>query len=1354
MSAPAPEAAAANAMAGNDVPPETAMGSRGGGGRGPARRLLRLLLGIALQIGLLVLVLLGLVLGTQMGLRTALAVAQELAPGLIRVGQVEGRLLGRLRLQHLELHLPALDLRLGHLELNWTPLAALTGTLPIQRLQVRDLDLTLAPSEAEAPEPLTLPRVALPLALVVDELRAERVRVFRQGAAAPIVALEQAAVGARLSGSELALERLVADLSQPRLTARASGQAGLRDRYPLGLDLGWELVLPAAARLAGAGRVSGDLGNLTLTQELSGSVRLRLNAQLSELLVAPSWTGRIELDGLDLPAFVANAPPVALTGRIETRGDLDAATVTGTLDGRAEGPGDVGHLQAELHLLWRDRTLSVRALDLRESVSGALLSLAGSLDLRQPPGMFEVKGSWERLRWPLSGDLLAESPRGDLAISGTFDDYAYTLSALAQGPDLPPFDLALSGTGDGRGTHVGPLGVKTLEGTLRATGDLIWAPDLRWDLRIEGEGLNPAGIAPGIEDRLGLALTTQGTLDGFRYDLAATSQGPGLPPGRFALKGQGNRSRSEIESLRLEALEGQVEGEGRASWDPLLGWEAKVGWSGINPGSFLADWPGRLEGRIESQGTLEAEGPRLSALIEGVAGELRGFPVAAGGRLELAERSLRVQALEASSGPSRLRANGTLGEAALDLAFELGSPDLGTLLPQAKGRLQAKGRVGGTPTAPQIKLDLAAETVDLGGQGIRRIDGAIDVVLAPDGPFDVRLDGAGLVAGGLRFDQLQVRGDGAMPEHRLTLSVTGEPLSARVEATGSLAADRSYQGNLNRLDLDSAPWGNWRLQRPMPLKLAEARIGAGPLCLRNASGSGGCLGFDQVEAGRWSLDLDLEPLGVELIQGLLPGNLVAEGAGRVKGRFEAAGPVLSGSATVELPQGRLRITQGRGAGEVLDLSGTRLTLDSGARGIGSRFELPLRGLGSLTGGLELPGWRLDQAAWPDQPLRGSLRAQVEGLARVSNLVPDLVGVRGGIQADLTLGGTLVSPRLQGQASARGLGAEVPLIGLKLNDLNLNLLAAGDRLDLQGQGDLGGGRLELVGDARLALGGVLGRARVAGERLRVADTKEYFAVVSPSFDLELDPQGLRVRGEVKVPEARIRPRSLPAGTVSVSPDVVMVDQAGAPQGGGLPLDLDLRLRLGDDVSIDAFGIRGRLSGDLRVFQEPGRQLLGDGQLAIVDGLYRLSGGFGLAAEIGVPLTIEQGRLVFAKSPVDNPGLLLEAQREGGDTTAGVRVLGTLRDPKLAFFSESDPDMTQADITKYLLTGVPPRRDAGTEDRALSLGTYVRPKLYMEYETGLGDQKDKVKLRYDLTRRIELQTETGEGQGGDIFFKFER
>ncbi|MGD8206552.1 MAG: translocation/assembly module TamB domain-containing protein, partial [Thiohalocapsa sp.] len=104
-------------------------------------------------------------------------------------------------------------------------------------------------------------------------------------------------------------------------------------------------------------------------------------------------------------------------------------------------------------------------------------------------------------------------------------------------------------------------------------------------------------------------------------------------------------------------------------------------------------------------------------------------------------------------------------------------------------------------------------------------------------------------------------------------------------------------------------------------------------------------------------------------------------------------------------------------------------------------------------------------------------------------------------------------------------------------------------------------------------------------------------------------------------------------------------------------------------------------------------------------------------------------------------------------AGVRVLGTIKNPKLAFFSESDPDLTQSEITSYLVTGVPPKRGAEADARALSVGTYVTPKLFVEYESSLGEQSDKVKMRYELTKQIELQTETGDSQGADIFYKFE-
>jgi translocation and assembly module TamB len=327
--------------------------------------------------------------------------------------------------------------------------------------------------------------------------------------------------------------------------------------------------------------------------------------------------------------------------------------------------------------------------------------------------------------------------------------------------------------------------------------------------------------------------------------------------------------------------------------------------------------------------------------------------------------------------------------------------------------------------------------------------------------------------------------------------------------------------------------------------------------------------------------------------------------------------------------------------------------------------------------------------------------------------------------------------------------QLPLLALKVEDMNIRADAPSiERFDIQGEAGLGGRKLTLTGQGRTGANAAM-QLQLAGDTLKLADTKEYFVQLSPAIDIDVSADGAVVGGEIRVPEARIRPRSLPAGTVSPSSDVVLKSkESGTP----FPVKLDLRLVLGDEVTIDGFGVRGRLSGALSVFQEPGREMLGDGQLQITEGQYRLS-GFRIAAELGPPLTITQGRLIYAKSPIGNPGLLLQAEREGGDTTAGVRVVGTLRNPKMTFFSDSDPGLTQADITKYLMTGIPPSANDRTDQAGLAVGTYIAPKIYMEYESGLGDESNKVKLRYDLSKHIELQTETGESQGADIFFKFE-
>ena len=61
---------------------------------------------------------------------------------------------------------------------------------------------------------------------------------------------------------------------------------------------------------------------------------------------------------------------------------------------------------------------------------------------------------------------------------------------------------------------------------------------------------------------------------------------------------------------------------------------------------------------------------------------------------------------------------------------------------------------------------------------------------------------------------------------------------------------------------------------------------------------------------------------------------------------------------------------------------------------------------------------------------------------------------------------------------------------------------------------------------------------------------------------------------------------------------------------------------------------------------------------------------------------------------------------------------------------------------------------TEDISILVGTYLTPDLYVQFINDIGENMSILKLKYTLTKRIELQTETGDNPSADIFFKFER
>jgi translocation and assembly module TamB len=1319
------------------------------------RRLwLRLPLIILLQVLLVAILALGWVLGTQSGLRFTLGLVEDLAPGLLQVDQVDGRVLGDLSLRGLAVRLPDLDVDLGSLDLRWQPLGVLVGTLRVQELSVRDLDLVATPAaEAEKGGPIELSSIALPVRVELEQVLVERVSLGQPGDAPPFK-VDRIELVASWRGSRLEIEDLSVALPEPSMHAAVRGAADLVDDYPLDLGLAWDLTRDPGIRLEGEATLGGDLRRLTVKHELSGSAAANLEAVVLGVLEGPSWDGEIEILRIDLPAFQADLPKVDLIGRLETKGNLDDARVAGKITGEAPDLPDFGRLAVDLDIVWRDKVLDIAALELKEDDSGAHLTADGRLDLNPPDGRFELLAAWENLRWPLSGDPMVEARQGKVDAEGTFEAFNYEVTGEVWGRDFPDASLRLLGEGDSSGTRIRGLEVDTLDGKIAVEGDFSWAPQLAWHLTLRAEGLDPARQWSAIPADIGLELVSSGGLDDFGYKLDGQLESSVIPSSKLALEGRGDAQGTRIAMLRVDTLGGRLDGRAELGWEPQVNWDAELTAEGIDPGQQWNEWAGGVSGRFASKGRLAEEGPDLDALVEGLRGRLRGYPVEAEARVRMEGTEIRVEQLQIASGSTRLQAQGNAGED-LDLTFAFNSPDLKSLLPDAAGTLTVEGSASGSRRAPAVRLGVAAKGIDFAGQGIQSMSGKADLDLAAGGRIDLDLTGAGLAAGGMTFDSLRLKGEGDMGSHRLSAKVQGEPLAVELAAQGGLKEDKAYAGQVTNLLVQGPAFGDWRLQKPVPVDYSGEQVGVGPLCVRDDGGSGGCVSFAQQAAGRWTVDLDLDRLDFDLLAALIPDGLDLEGEATARGSFQAAEGVISGSARLDVPRGVLS-AEAQELIQVVDFSSTRLEVGANGDGLRAGLDLPLAALGEVDAEVSLPGWRMDDPASAGQVLRGRVRATIDDLGLVSRFVPDITDVTGNLNADLGLAGTISSPVFSGYVRLANGGLAVPFIGLEVQDMSFDVEATGrDGFDYSGGLTAGEGRLGIDGRTKLGSSGADTQIKVQGERLKLADSKEYFALVSPDLQVTVSPRGTIVSGEIRVPEARIRPRTIPAGTVSPSPDVVLESEAQEQEPGRYATSVDLRLVLGNNVTVDAFGLTGRLEGDLRVLKDPGKEdILGSGEVSVIDGTYRMSTGGAWSAAIGKPLTIEQGFLNWAKSDVANPFLVLMAQREGGDVIAGLRVVGTIRNPKMTFFSGSDPGMSQSEISNYLLTGIPPRGKGDNDNRALSVGTYVAPKLFVEYDYSLGDEADKVKLRYDLNRWIELQTETGDSQGADVFFKLER
>nr|WP_318383234.1 autotransporter assembly complex protein TamB [uncultured Enterobacter sp.] len=881
-------------------------------------------------------------------------------------------------------------------------------------------------------------------------------------------------------------------------------------------------------------------------------------------------------------------------------------------------------------------------------------------------------------------------------------------------------------------------------------------------------------------------LKFSGKMTDYLLSFSTAVKGQGLPPATILLDAKGNEQQINLDKLTVNALEGKTELKGIVDWQQAISWRAELALNGINTAKEVPDWPSKLNGLIKTRGSLYGGSWQMEIPEMKITGNVKNNKVNVDGSLK-GNSYLQwvIPGLHLELGRNSADVKGELGVKDLNLDASIDAPGLDNALPGLGGTAKGRVLVRGTVDAPQVLADITARALRWQELSIAsvRVQGDVKSTDQIAGNLNLRVERIAQPGVNLRLVTLEAKG--SEKQHTLDVRVQGEPVSGQLKLAGSFDRQaQRWKGTLSDTHFDT-PVGLWTLNRAIALdyRNQEQKISIGPHCWNNPNAElcvpqtidAGAEGRAVVNLNRFDLAM-LKPFMPEATQ--------------ASGTFSGKADVSWDTTKEGLPQGQVTLS-GRNVRVTQTVNDAPLlvafdTLDVNAQLRNNRADLGW--MMRLTNNGQFDGQVQVTDPQGRRNLGGNVNIRNFSIAMINAIFSRGEKAAGTLNANLRLAGNAQSPQLFGQMQLNGVDIDGNFMPFDMQPSQVAMNFNGQRSTLQGVVRTQQGQITLQGDADWSqIDNWRARVAAKGSKVRITVPPMVRLDASPDVVFEATPSLFTLDGSIDIPWARIVVHELPESAVGVSSDEVMLNsdlQPEKPKSAGIPINSNLIVHVGNNVRMDAFGLKARLTGDLKVAQD--NQGLGlNGQINIPEGRFHA---------YGQDLIVRKGELLFS-GPPDQPLLNIEAIRNPDatedDVTAGVRVTGTADEPKAEIFS--DPAMSQQEALSYLLRGQ--GLDSTQSDSAamtsaliglgvaqsgqvvgkigetfgvsnLALDTagvgdssqvvvsgYVLPGLQVKYGVGIFDSLATLTLRYRLMPKLYLEAVSGIDQALDLLYQFE-
>lgn len=863
----------------------------------------------------------------------------------------------------------------------------------------------------------------------------------------------------------------------------------------------------------------------------------------------------------------------------------------------------------------------------------------------------------------------------------------------------------------------------------------------------------------------------------------------------IVIRGKGSEVASHLTDFSILSNVGRVQIDGQANWEKNVRFAAALNLSSLNTKEVLPQTPLTVDGSFVIWG--ERQNGRWKAKLQDltVLGELRGQSLALTGAVESHGNGI-VEAPELyfAVGNNTFEFSGKADFAKdipeLDFKTKIDAPDFGLVDPNLLGSVKGTLAVTGTTRLPVINADLTARNIDYFGTTLKRghLTGRMRSRDVVSGRLTLQLTDFKTQGVDMRKATIELRGNEL--RHNLTVHTEGTPVSVDAKISGIYERMLgNWAGALAELKVKTA-YGPVTLEKPMRLAyvpdLNRANVSKAclahthaRLCLEND------LKIDLTNRSDLRILIGLPKFDLAFIKQYFPGRFVADGI------IKANADVTLPAGLSELPRGRVTVrAQDISTKYRMDLSDLKVGFNSvhlsfanAKDSIEGNWKIDIKDNGDIEGSLRMSD------LFNTRTVDGTLKFVAVDATLVNSFLSPGESAEGQWFGNLRFAGTLEEPLIYGRTGLFNAKLDSTKLPFEMLPSDIKLTFNGNSSTLEGHLKTPQGEVALNGSADWRTIGE-GKAIVTtkGSNLRVTLPPDIEFDLTTDVTCEASSDLIKLDGAISIPWAKVSVSKLPASAVDVSDDVVRLDRPRAKKkaaGKPIPIESNLRIHIGDDVRVEAMGLKARLTGNLNVIQDNGTLGL-TGQISVPSGSFKA---------YGQDLLVRRGEFHFVGA-VANPLLDLEAirnpDRTADDVIAGIRVTGSVDSPQVAVFT--DPVKSETEALSYLIRGegLDPSGDSdntmitsalinlglsqgshvfeslgdavgisglgfeteGVGDSSqLVVSGYVLPGLKVKYGVGIFDSLATLTLRYRVIPRLYVEAVSGVDQALDLLYSFE-